>query len=73
MTWLYVVATLVFCFAILKEVIKCREEKAPCARCRNLIRKGGRGWNWRYDCARCDGFDRPPEYCSKFEPREDGE
>lgn len=71
MTGLYVVATLVFCYAVLREVIRDREEKAQCTRCRNLIRKGGRGWRWKYECMRYDGFDKPPEYCGKFEPRED--
>lgn len=71
MTGLYVVATLVFCYAVLSDVVKCREEKAPCARCMNLIRKNGRGSIWRYECTMFGEFDKPPEYCVKFEPRED--
>ena len=49
------------------------KKKAPCDTCDHLTKKGG-GWKyycngWGWD----DGFDRPPEYCKSYKPREESE
>ena len=70
---LQIIAIAVFCYAILRETRRSNEKKALCERCKYLTRKGGSGWTWRYSCERYRGFDRPPEYCGEFKPKEDGE
>ena len=76
MIWLQVLATAVFCGAVLTETFKSNKKKIPCDTCEHLRRKGG-GY-WKYECSMpvnsySHEFDKPPEYCVNYESREDGE
>jgi len=55
------------------ELIRRDRCTTSCDMCKHLKRKGG-GDLYRYYCSkRLCGFDRQPEYCSDWMPREDGE
>lgn len=76
MIWLQVLATAVFCGAVIYETVKNSKKVPPCETCKHLKRKGG-GF-WKYVCDKpvdyfLKEFDKPPEYCVNYESREDGE
>lgn len=75
MIWLQVLATAVFCGAVLTETFKSNKKKIPCDTCKHLLKKGG--GVWKYYCGNpvlySGEFDKPPEYCVNYESREDGE
>lgn len=50
------------------------KKSIPCDSCAFLIKKGG---FWKYTCKRADyfftdSFDKPPEYCKYYKPKEEG-
>lgn len=73
MIWMQIVATTVFCGAIIFETLKNYKKKpALCDSCKYLTRKGG-GSLWKYHCGNGYGenFDKPPEYCVNYKRREE--
>ena len=74
MILLQIMAATIVCAAILSDASKNREEQAMCSKCKYLTRKGGRGrWYYKYCCDKNDGFDKPPQYCKYYQPREENE
>lgn len=71
MAWMQIMVVTIVCTAILIDVIKGNEKQSQCDRCKRLKRKGGRSFMWKYDCDMIGNFDKPPEYCRGYEPRED--
>lgn len=59
----------VIAWAVVRMVPK---KECPCDRCKNLeLKRPKNDKYFRYQCKLTrDGFDAPPEYCSKFEERE---
>lgn len=77
MIWIQAIAAGAVCGAILYDVIKSHKKKPICDSCKNLLRKGGGLWEYYCYAPMCVGrvnkFDYPPEYCSRYEKREDCE
>ena len=77
MIWMQAIATGVFCGAVIYETVKNSKKAPPCETCEHLMEKGGGGL-YKYYCDKpintySHEFDKPPEYCGNYEPREDGE
>ena len=79
MIWIQAIAAAVVCGAILIDVADRKTRKASmCDTCKQLRRKNRRNMSdYRYECG-CSKiynsyFDKPPEYCAYYEPREEGE
>jgi hypothetical protein len=79
MIWIQAIAAAVVCCAILIDVADRKTRKASmCDTCKLLIRKNRRSmYDYRYECGcsriNCNCFDKQPEYCAYYEPREKGE
>lgn len=76
MLWMQALATGVFCGAVIYEAVKNSQKKPACETCKHLRQKGGGGL-YKYYCDKPINtyrheFDKPPEYCGNYEPREDG-
>lgn len=79
MIWIQAIAAAVVCGAILIDVVDRKTNKSSmCDTCKQLRRKNRRTMNnYKYECG-ClrigyNYFNKPPEYCAYYEPREDGE
>lgn len=79
MIWIQAIVAAVVCGAILIDVADRKTNKAStCDTCKQLRRKNRRTMSYyRYECgcSRIDSnyFEKPPEYCAYYEPREEGE